>query len=446
MGVTLDALSRRLAREVWSGQYPLVAPVSQLDAATTATSLVLSGAGSGRMSAVYSSGSLYAYDGVGVWMPVANSTATAPEGQYGGRVTKGGYAGSTGTFTLSPGFTTSPKIAPPTEPALVFLYGIDPWEWTDAINEVTRTMALPRALPVTMATDGEMEQATAASWTAVGGASLSKLSAAEGGVAPLLGRMLKVTLAASGDGVQGSVPAVAPGEVLSVWAPVAASGVAHATVALRDGSSTVASATLDLSGGGWVEARFQGSLSSAPGAVTVRITGDGAGTLYVGALAVHSIYRSRYPLPAAVDDAASLLAVGALPAGRGVSAGGWQGWSELTVPWPARAYRDYGAAPGHWLELGSRPASLWPLFAFLRLPVGSYSGPTATADEALTAPLEVLVEGCAAAVCDRLAQAQRSVDWARKAQAHRNVFTRMLAAWKLLPEPGARAVRRVRAL
>jgi len=429
-------------------------PVSALDATTTATSLVITGSATeGRMSGVYSSASQYAYDGVSVWMPVANATGTAPEGQFGGRVTAGGYLGSSGALTISPGFTTSPRIFPAVEPNLLFLYGIDPWEWTDAINEVLSNLYLPRYLPLTLCADGDMEDSGVASWAAVGGATRAKLGSASGNTRPLLGRMLQVIATGAGQGVETTVAPVSPGDVLSVWAAVA--GGPEITVAVRDGSgNTVASGTAPGSAE-WVDVRFQASLPQSPGGVTVRITAGSSGTFFVGGAGVLSIYRSRYPLPSSIEDGSSVLGVSALPLGRGLGSGSqaWQGWSELLVPWPssqpsgpADVRRDYGPGSTHWVEVGTRPTSLWPLFVRARLPQPRFSGPTAATGEAVNVPLELLVQGCAAAVAERLAEAQRNPDWARKAQAHRRTYLRMVSSYDLVPEATMRPVRRTPAL
>lgn len=108
--VNLGQVLERLVSEMWPGEFPLVVPADSLATGSSATSLLITGGPAGDLiDAAYSSGNVNAYDGVGVYIAPTNEGNPCAEGEFGGRVTRGGYQ-TDGTFTISPGFSMDPNV------------------------------------------------------------------------------------------------------------------------------------------------------------------------------------------------------------------------------------------------------------------------------------------------------------------------------------------------
>ena len=124
---TLDTLHQRIIKETWPGRSALIETTT---GAGSTTSLVIA-------ARANTSASANAYDGAWVYCPSVTT------GIKSSQVTRGGYATS-GTFTMSPAYGSSPGSAV----SAYFTYGLKMDELDEAINNIHRSLYLPRYLPL----------------------------------------------------------------------------------------------------------------------------------------------------------------------------------------------------------------------------------------------------------------------------------------------------------
>lgn len=419
---TLHDLMPRLVRELWPGRYPLVVPVSSLHANSNATSLLIS-------SAAYSSGDTNAYDGVTVYMPCANSSVTAPEGEYGGRVTRGGYTVATGAFALSPGFSDDPNTAPTNTPNVLFLYGLHPNEILEAINNVQRNLYLPRYLVPTLVTDGDFEASGVTNWTdAVGTPTQTK----ETSIVLVGTQSLKIVTTVSGHAVQGASIPVTEGEQMLYSTPIkCTAGSIVASIQDVTNSTTIDSVTVDQEA--WTEALFQFTVPSGCKNVAPRYASATASTTaYVGWSSLLSQDRRIIDLPSQIEDAQFIEGIYHLPSGRSSEASNsYLALAERFIPHETgQPWRDWRAVNAQRLEIGTLRS--YPLFIRYRGRGTTFASIAATTSSVTEAPEELVVQGALADLCGRLFDKTEDGYWKRRQQEHHALYSRMLDEYDLL--------------
>src|SRR3990172_4781836 len=139
--ITLDALDQRVLRALWPDKRALIETTT---GAGSTTSLVIAA----RANSSYS---VNAYDGVGIYCP---SVTASPKESY---VTRGGLTVASGTYTMSPAYGSIPGSGV----AAYFLYGLTMNEIDEAINNIVRSLYLPRYVALSLLNDGNMEGASA---------------------------------------------------------------------------------------------------------------------------------------------------------------------------------------------------------------------------------------------------------------------------------------------
>ena len=433
MAVTVawNALVERLAQELWGSR--AIIPVASLNATSSATSLVVDqGPASGNYDLTYSSASVNHYDGVGVYMTPANTTITAPEGEYAGKVTRGGFTGSSATLALSPGFSADPNISPTTAPKIVFFFGLTPFDFLDAANNIIRTLYLPRWLPVTLVTDGDMEASGVGDWTAVaaGGTGAKTTAAAN----TLLQRALPVTGTSAGDGRRSTAFNVFEGETLNINVAMRVD-TGTATVGLydSDAAAAISGTTYTTDEEGFHLVEFQYTVGANVERIAVQILQSGATALsaFIGYIAVTSQRRRTYDLPSTINDVNDIEEIQYLREGSQFENDSSMLWENVLVPWPQYgSIRDfYGANPQR-IELAMPTEGT--LFYKFRDNGTVFTGINAVTTETTVVPEEILVEGCLAdlkkQLRDQLRNPRRQRELDAQMEEHRRNYRQLLGA------------------
>lgn len=429
----------RLVRELWPGRPTLVVPVSGLAAGSTNTSLVIA-------TAAYSSSDTNYYDGVGVYMTPANSALTAPEGEWGGRVTRGGFTAATGTFAISGGFSTDPNISPTNVPNVLFLYGLRPDELLEAINNIQRNLYLPRYLLPTLVTDGDFEASGVTNWTdAVGTPTQTK----ETSIVLVGTQSLKIVTTNSGDAVQGASIPVTEGEQMSYSTPVkCTAGSIVASIQDVTNSTTIDSVTVDQEA--WTEARFQFTVPSGCENVAPRYASATASTTaYVGWCSLLSHDRRILDLPSQIEDASYIEGIYHLPSGRASEvSNSYIAFAErLTPHYLGQGLRDWRAVNAQRIEIGT--PHWYPLLIRYRGRGTTFASIAATTSSVTECPEEIIVQGALANLKKRIAAKTRNManqaKLLREANEHLRTYNSMLDGTDLLrPLPKMQTQRRER--
>ena len=145
--VALSTIAQNVARQLFSGRFPIVA-TSDASGGSTSSLLI--------DDAAYSSASVNAYDGVGIWV-------VAGTGIQFSRVTRAGFTVATGAFALSPVLGANPNSAA----TIILTYGFSRADLVDAINYALNNLWTPAYVALSLVTDGHMETAGVTSWAAV---------------------------------------------------------------------------------------------------------------------------------------------------------------------------------------------------------------------------------------------------------------------------------------
>ena len=295
--VALSAIAQNVARQLFSGRFPIVA-TSDASGGSTSSLLI--------DDAAYSSASVNAYDGVGIWV-------VAGTGIQFSRVTRAGFTVATGAFALSPVLGANPNSAA----TIILTYGFSRADLVDAINYALNNLWTPAYVALSLVTDGHMETAGVGSWAAVLTPTTRVKTTTAANV--LYGtQSLSLVSDALSEGATSDAFNVHEGETLlvSVFVQVDAGSVI-VTLYNATAASAIQSVTVDQEG--WTEVRFSVAVPTGCEQATIRpLSATAASTWYVGPVIVLSLDRSVYDLPTLITDPAALEepAIWSLPLGR----------------------------------------------------------------------------------------------------------------------------------
>jgi hypothetical protein len=265
--------------------------------------------GAGTMtiaSAAYSSSDTNKYDGVHIYV-LDTSDDAAPEGEST-RITAAGYTVATGVFALSP----SPSANLESTDVVLFSYGLHMDDIFDALNDVQRSLKLPRyvAFPG-LIPDGHMENSGTTDWTDVGSVTTTKSTTAGEILTGL--QALKVASAISGEGVRSTIMQVNE-QMQLMLSTVLALGNGDAapsgTVQLYDetngatiGTARAVSYDSSVSIGEWMQVYFQESVPANCHEVSVRFLSTTATntTFYIDSCSVYTDIHYNYEIPLVVN-------------------------------------------------------------------------------------------------------------------------------------------------
>jgi hypothetical protein len=499
--VTLNTIMERLVSAMW-GPRNVVHPASLSSTATTATSLVIdAGPGLGLDDYTYSSGSVNAYDGASAYLTVNHSTQYAPQGEFAGHVTRGGYTGSSATLGLSSGFSTTPILvtgtATGTQSAttlkdtsktwtvdqfaggyvrtiagtgsgqlrqivsntvdtltvatwtttpvaasttyaifpngkLLFMNGLEPHDFLEAINNVTRTLYLPRFLPLSIIGDGDMELSDTSAYTAVGSPTLTKSTSFT-----LLGKYaLKIVTTSTNEGAYGFQSAT-EGMPMHLSVPVTCTA-GSLKVEAYDGtnSATIDSVTVDQSI--YTQVRFDFTVPDNCEELRVRLLSQTATTTaYVDHVSVWtdndvidlSTSQALGPL-----DGHDIMGIYTQRTGFPSEANrSYEAWTQcLQQVAITGGTSDYYAGIPHWITTGRLTNA--PFIEF-RDKGTDFTSLAATTSEVSYVPIEIIVEGALAELKERLRNRTRSRTqkdtYNAEMHEHRRAYRGMLEALDL---------------
>lgn len=278
MSYSLLALRQALAEEAFSGQFPIRILTT---GAGTASSIVIGDLAHGATGITVN-----AYHDC--WLYNTHTTITAP---FSSKVlSQGGLTVATGALGVAPAFGSSPG----TGMEIIFCYDVHPDELHRAINRILRNLAYFAYLPVTLVTDGDMEDTGVTNWAADGTPDTREKSATN----PFFfGRQtLHIVDAASGHGAVSNPVAVIQGEPLTLSVPVqVVTGSAQVILQDATAGSAIDSVTVDESLP--VTVQFNANAPSGCETVTVRLlTASATSEFYVGPVSLLSQHRKRYGL------------------------------------------------------------------------------------------------------------------------------------------------------
>lgn len=400
---SLQTIAQGVIRQLWPGRYPLV----EVATGGSTTTAVLA-------SAVYSSGNANAYDGVGFYV-VAGTTPLES------RITRGGFAPTTGTFTLSPAIGATPNTL-----TCWWMYGFKRNELVEAINQVQNNLYVPAYLPISLTEDGNMEDTGVTNFAAVGTPTTrAKITTAARVLTGI--RSLNVVSAATGDGVTSNTFGVHAGETLLVSvAQQYNSGSGQ--VILRRITATAADTKIaaTVNQNAWTETRFQetvptGALQMAVRWLAVTTVTDVA----LGWVNVWPTSRAIYELPSETVDARDIEGVYYLPAGfASVATDSYTAFQSALQPWPWEILQDWRGANAQRIQVQTPVTA--PLFVKFRRPL-----PDLSADADITeAPEDLVIEGALAELKERLAARSHDEKEERRlrleARTHAFAYQRML--------------------
>lgn len=306
---TFAQLITALARETQRGKFPVDIDTTSLGGTTTAVVSDLAFGSSGATTNAF-------HD---AWIRIMELVASGPAvGEISKVLSTGGFTVASGTLTVAPAFS----LAVQTGTDLLFLYGLHPSEFTNAINRILRNLTHYAYLLISLVTDGDLEDTGVTNWAAVGVPTTREKTTTA--VFPYGRQNLHLAGAGSGVGATSNSVRVTPDEPLYISVPVRVDA-GSMQVILRDvtNSSTIGdpvtiSATGDLERA-VVEARFQRNANSTTNNVAVRVLGnEAASEFYVGPVSLLSGHRDRYSVDTgSVERGADILEVLRSPQGAG---------------------------------------------------------------------------------------------------------------------------------
>ena len=375
--VALSTLYERVAEQVWPGQ-----PVKVTASGGSTSTFVAS-------SLTYSSADAYAYDGRYIYLLTdAGGSGAAPETEER-RVTTGGYTAASGSFAISPNWSTAVVS---TDVALFLGMPIE--HILDSINDIQRTLKIPRFLPVTLVTDGDMEASAVASWTAVGTPGTNAKSATNA--------LLRQAHHVAGDDTVGVKSAVVPvHDVQNLYLSVPVKIVTGSVnVTLYDETNAEVIKTVLVEEVNYPEVRFTEPVPNDCVGVTVRIlAAENTTEWYTGWVSLLS-NQDTYSLPGALTDPTEIEGVFYLP-------GDNTDTTDLYIPFADHLQRwSYYSFPRDWrgtnrFSIGSPTRG--PIFLSARI-----AGPTLSAhSDVSAAPEDLVVYGAASRVLNKLAERTR---------------------------------------
>jgi hypothetical protein len=211
-------------------------------------------------SATFDKTSTTAYQGRVLWVTAnANSAGNAPENQ----------ARAVSTFTTATNLLTIPAFSSAIEAsdtAVLLPPGWGKDMTLDSINDAIRTVALPRYLPATYVSDGDMEVSTTSSWTDIGSPTKTK----DTGQVLTGRRSLKLVTTVITTGASTVINEVTPGTpFLFATTVYVSAGSVQAQVYDSTNGATIC--TLDFDElNSWAEGRIQGTIPETCWTVLIR--------------------------------------------------------------------------------------------------------------------------------------------------------------------------------
>ena len=423
---TLDQIHQRVIKELWPGRYPLIETTT---GAGSTSQLVIA-------SAAYSSASVNAYDNAMVYCP---SVTAAPKWS---RVTRGGYTVASGTFAMSPVYGSSPGSGV----SAYFLYGLHINDLDESINDLVRTLYLPRYLVLSLCADPNMESADAAAtdWPDADGA---PTQTKETSIVLTGKQSLKIVTTVVDTSVRSPSIPVTEFETLLLSVPVKVTA-GSLRVQLYDvtNSAEVSNGGVTVDEEAWTEVRFPAlSVPSNCQNVQVRfIAKTAATTAYVDHVSLLSAQRSIYALPSQVASAVDVEGVYYLPAGQTSEATNAYGaLAEELQPWPYNqdGLRDYAGVNSHRITV-DQPMG-YPLFVMFKAKDSTLAQNTSDTNTTV-APQDLVVFGAVADCAERLYRKTESSHWLKIRNEARVRYSGLLDAEDLLrPKTRPRIQKRV---
>lgn len=412
----------RLVAEMWGGQF--VVPNGSIGASTSTSLLLDLGPATGLVDLTYSSASANTYDGVGVYLTCPAASVTAPEGEFT-RITRGGFAGSTATCILSPALSADPNLA--TGKVLLF-FGLTPYDFLTAINDVVRTLFLPRYLPLTVVTDGDMEASGVGSWTDETG---TPTQTKETSIVLTGTQSLKLVTTTVDHSVKSVSVPVTEGQQIPFSTPIkVTAGSLRAQLYDVTNSAEIWGTTIDEED--WTEARVQATVPANCQNIQVRYIAKTASTTayvdHAGLLTESMVF----PVPSQVATAHDVMGVYHLPRGFNSEAtDAYRAFERRLEPWPMYdVLTDYAGVNSHRIQV--RKPCWDPLFVMFRDNGTVFTGIAATTAEVAYAPEEIIVEGALAQIKERLrnktkSRTQKDI-YNAEMREHRRTYRGMLEA------------------
>lgn len=340
-------------------------------------------------SLVYSSGAANSYDGVGIFC-VDSTDDLAPKGEFSW-VTSGGYAGASGTFTLSPVVTAAYASG---DSILLFRYGIDHLTMMNAASHVATSHFWPRLLPLSLEQDGDMEGTDATYPAVVSGATVTRVTTAS---RALLSSSRRIQGAGDGQGGRWPVMNVFGGSSLRISVAVMCdTGTAEIELYDADTSAVISGTSYKTDEEGFAEVRFTYTPSSQE-RIQVQVTQDGSTALdaYVGWVIVQGHQQESYPLPSSIAKPQDIRGYMALPLGQATGDdNSYAAWQKVMYSVQGQGHTsDYFAANVHRIEI---PTSNDPVFIDFR----AKDAPITSLTSILYGEVDAIVYGAAARLAE----------------------------------------------
>jgi hypothetical protein len=375
---TFKAALLATAKRLCQGRDPIVVTAT----GGSTTTIVVS-------SYAYSSASAHSYNGVWAYVATdAGGAGAAPEGEIR-RVTRGGFNGSTGTWTVSPAFTVSPAAGD----TIYFLYGPNRQGYLDAWNEITASAYAGSWLPYpNLVTDGDMETSGVGSWTDVETPSTKEKVTTATRVFSGTSALHVVTNAVDEGVISDSIPVI-PGEHLIVSGAIAADS-GDVNFQLYDvTNSVVLEQAENINYEGYAIAYFTRTVPTGCEHVAVRILSDATAVsdFYVGYVQVLSQSRTAYVMPATFDNSMHIEDIFSWGSLLGANKSKvYIAFSNERHSWPHRSggLTDWQGANSHRVEIEG--GFNYPLFATFRR---NELGTSTTDASTTTLPLDTVTEG-----------------------------------------------------
>jgi len=225
----------------------------------------------------------------------SGSTASSQIIRTAKALSTGSLAVSTGAITVAPGFNgdLGANMLMGIGSEMLFYQGEHANLHINSINRLLRNMRYPAYLPVTMITDGDMEDTGVTNWAAVGSPTTREKSDTTDSGLPFGRQVLHI---AAGDGVGATSNAVSVDESENLYVAVPIDLVSgSADVILYDSTNSTALKTVNVTELNPCMVLFQQAPGSSTANVTVRLLGSEASSeFYAGPVFLWSDQRSRY--------------------------------------------------------------------------------------------------------------------------------------------------------
>ena len=375
--VSFLQLLKRLARET----APPGLPQTETLTGGSTTTLAVSGR-------AYTSWSANRFDGI--WAYIDDTTDDlAPIGEERS-VTRGGFASTTGTWTVSPAFS----VAPASGDSVVFLYGKQRVDFLNAVNDTLSKLYVPAVLPIgPNILDIDMETSGVANWASVSTpATKAKITTAGRIITGY--QALNVVVNSATEGVQGPTFDVTAGEsiMFSVAGIGSIGGWIVRLVDMTSGTAVVlvtGTAVTEMAPTEW---RYDYSVPSGVKRMAIQVIGSGTTDDFALSWAMPCFRDRDFVFPqASLGDTAQIEGIFYLPQGRSApTANAYAALTENLEPWPYyEPLRDWRATNSLRIPVGK---PMYPLFIKFRRQHPSVSLDT----DVVYAPQELVLAGAMA--------------------------------------------------